>query len=62
MARQNGLKDEFYNISRRLISIIKINSKNVHLFDNGTNIAKILKNDSHLYDEIEQRTIASWFS
>lgn len=57
MALQHNLHNDFYNISRRLIASINANNKNIHDFDQGTQIAQILKANSKNYDEIEQRII-----
>jgi len=61
MALQNNLQNDFYNISRRLISSIKRSDKDIHQIPNGSMLARILRDTSHQYDEIEQRIIASWF-
>lgn len=59
MALQNSSQPHFYNISRRLISSVGLNNKDIHQFDDGSNIAQVLKETAHLYDEIEQRIIAN---
>ena len=58
MALQHNLQNDFYNILRRLIAGVNANKKDIHQLDNGSTIAKILKDNFNSYDEIEQRKIA----
>ncbi len=58
MALQHNLHNDFYNISRRLIAGMHSNNKDIHRLEHGTTIAQILKDNSSLYDENEQRIIA----
>jgi len=57
MALQNNLNTDFYTISRRLIANISANKIHIKQFEYGSLIAQILKDNLHLYDEIEQDVI-----
>jgi hypothetical protein len=57
MAIQQELYNDFYNISRRLIAGLYSSNLDINELEHGTTIAQILKDNTSLYDENEQRII-----